>query len=157
MNVLLALKNIPKVVMKAGGKLVTTLGANKPQILFWGGVGLTLTGFGYAVYNATKLHDHLAQKEAKVDEIENNKKDIEKKIQEGDLNEAESTALMTQCNKDLKKAKIDAIVDLCKLMGIPCVIFLGGMVLTIGGHKVLLRRFSAISAAFATLQSTFER
>lgn len=154
MGAIALIKNLPKGIVKFGGKIVTKAKVNKPQIYFCGGMILILTGFGWSIYNATKVPDVMKESEAKVDEINAVK---EEAAQKNDISEENLNAIITAQNKELRKAQFDTIVKMAKLMGIPVSVFLAGLFLTIGGHRELLRRFGALSSAFASLQAAFDK
>lgn len=155
MGMLSLIKSMPKMVAKTTGKLATKVKVNSPQILFWSGLVVTITGFGYAVYSATKVKDAMAESEAKVDEINLRKEEAEKN--ENNLSDEEKNAIIVVCDKELRQTKIDTAWVMFKLLGIPFMIFAGGLSMSVGGHRLLVKRFGQLSAAFATLQQTFDK
>lgn len=136
---------------KAVAKLTFEVTKNKPQLMVYGGIIITTTAFVVAIINATKIKDTAAVSEAKVDELNSNKEEA-LKVSPNTENE-----IIAQYNKDLRKIRLESAWDMFKLMGIPCIMFVGGISLSIGGHRILLKRFGQLSTAFATLQQTFDR
>lgn len=145
MGVLSVIKNVPKLLKQSGGKVLFKLSKNKPQILVGTGVVLTVGGFVWAIINATKVNDVMAEGEQQVN-------DIQEKIE----GEQDATAV-TVLKGDLKKAKVNNIVKMATLMGIPCLVFAGGVALMLGGHIILVRRFGQVSTSLAALQQAFAK
>jgi len=156
MNALAIVNKLPKTFMKFLGKASMKLSKNKPQIMLYGGVTVATIGFVWGIVAATKIHDTMAVEEAKMDAI-NSEKDNALNSTDNDVSEEEQKAIIVKCDKDIWKVRGETAWAMFKLMGIPCILFMGGMALSIGGHVVLLRRFGQLSTAFATLQQTFER
>ena len=145
MSLLSVVKNVPKLVKKTGGKVLFKLSKNKPQLLVGTGAAIAVGGFVWAIISATKVNDVMAEGEKTVN-------DIQEKIDE----ESDSTALTT-LNKDLRKAKCDNIFKMATLMGVPCLVFAGGMAMMVGGHIILVRRFGQVSASLAAIQRAFAK
>lgn len=149
MGMLTVIKNIPKIVTKTSGKALFALKKVKPQIFIGAGAAIAVTSFVWAIANARKIDATMAECEAKVDEIEAKKAEMTEK--------GASSEEMKAVDKELKAAKARGIYKLLTLMGIPCVLFTGGIMIMIGGHMILLRRFGELSTAFATLKQSFDR
>ena len=155
MGMLSAIKTLPRVIRQGGGKLLFKLNKNKPQILFATGVAVTVGGFVWAVVNARKI-------DSVIEEGENAVNDIQYRIDEAsnpenNLDEKQLETTLSALGKEMRKAKRDNIVKMVFLMGIPCLVFSGGIFLIIGGFKVLFVRFGKVSMALASLQEIFER
>lgn len=155
MGALSTIKLLPKAIIKGGGKMLFTLKKNKPQIMVVGGVILTTTAFVWAICNSRKLDNTMAHQEAKTDDIQMRKQEAENS--ENELSEEEKKNIISTCDKELSKVKRESAWKIFKLLGIPCIMFIGGILIIIGGHTILIRRFGELSAAFATLQETFNR
>lgn len=155
MGALAALKAVPKLVVKTGGKALFAMKQNKPQIMLVSGVVITVGSFIWAICNARKIDSAMATTEDKMDDIQ--EKLAETNNTENELPEEEKNAIIVSCNKEIRQVKRESAWLIFKLIGIPCIVFLGGIMIIIGGHVVLLRRFGELSTAFATLQQTFEK
>lgn len=151
MGMLTMIKTLPKVATKAFGKIATTVAKNKPQIMVYSGIAIATTGFVWAIISATKIKDTAAVKEAQIDELNATK---EQALATSPNTETE---IISQYNKDLRKLQLESAWTMFKLMGIPCILFAGGLALSLGGHLILVKRFGQLSTAFATLQQTFEK
>ena len=151
MGMLSLIKTLPQTVTKTAAKVAFKLSKNKPQIMVYGGIAIATVGFVWAIVSATKIKDTVAVEEAKIDEL-NNTKDEALKVSPETENE-----IIAQYNKDLKKIRLENLWLMFKLMGFPCILFAGGIALSVGGHVVLVKRFGQLSTAFATLQQTFEQ
>lgn len=154
MGMISVVKNIPRVLKRGVGKTLFKLDKNKPQLLVGTGVVLMVGGFIWAIVNARKIDEVIAEGENAVN-------DIQDKITEAKFDvktdENEKTTAISILEKDLRKAKVNNITRMGVLMGIPCLMFAGGLSLTIGGHILLVRRFGELSTAFAWLQQSYER
>lgn len=148
MGLVQIIKTLPGTVIKTTGKIVTKVKTNKPQIMLVGGTIAAFTGFALAIIESRKIDGVISANEAKVDDILLRK---EEAVKSGE------NAVIQACDKELKQAKIEGIMKLARMLGIPCVLFAGGIALMIGGHMILLRRFGELSTAFATLQRMYER
>ena len=148
-------KDLPKLLKHGGGKLIFKLEKNKPQLMVVTGAVLLTGGFVLAIANARKMDDVMADGEAKVNDIQMRMQEAANP--ENHLDEKQMKTTLTVLEKDLRKAKADNIVRMAFLMGVPCMIFAGGLCLTIGGHVILFKRFGELSAAFAGLQEVFNR
>lgn len=148
---LTAIKLIPKTLTKVGGKLIFKIKKNEPQLLVALGIGLTTSAFVIGLMNARKLDGTMSETEVKKDEIESKLQETEK------LTEEEKKEIIAACNKELGQVRRESAWKLFKLLGIPCIMFISGIMIILGGHVILIRRFSELGAAFATLQETFNR
>ena len=155
MGMLTVIKNTPKAIMKSGHAAMFALKKTKPQIMVGAGAVMALGGFVWAIINAKKIDATVAENEADIQEIESRIQTVK----DGNTTDENGNELpsLKDLEKSLRNAKIKGIIKMCKLMGIPCLIFAGGLMLCVGGHIILLRRFSELSTAFATLQQTFDR
>lgn len=151
MGIISVMKSIPSAAVKTAGKVGFKLSKNKPQILVFTGVAVATTGFVLAVIGATKLKETTEKNELKLDEAN------AKKQEALEQNNEQTAIIVAECDKDIRKIKWNSALDLIKLLGIPGLMFIGGMSMSVGGHLILLRRFGQLSSAFATLQQTFEK
>lgn len=154
MGMLTVIKNVPKAVVKTAGKTMWLLKKAKPQILVGGGIVVATGAFMLAIVNARKIDKTIEESNAKVDEIEQKKKDIENAA---NLDDAEKKTQMKAVEKELNKARSEAAWKMFVLLGVPVLGFAGGIAMTIGGHKILLARFGQLSASFAALQESYQR
>lgn len=155
MGMLATIKNIPKAIAASGGKLAFKLSKNKPQIMVYGGIMIATGAFIWGIANAMKLSDQQKISEAKMDEIENRKLMAENP--ESEMTSDERTIILANYEKDIRKVKTDAAWMLFKMIGVPSLMFIGGMSLSFGGHIILVKRFGELSTAFATLQESYRR
>lgn len=147
MGMLSVIKNIPRILVRSGGKALFALKKAKPEILVAGGIVISTGAFVLAIVNARKLDATLAETQKKVD-------DILAKKQEIDENDKKA---LKEWEKEYNKARAESIWRVFLLMGVPAIMFAGGIAMTIGGHIVLFRRFGELSVSFAALQQRFDR
>lgn len=155
MGMLSVIKNAPAVFTKTAGKLAFKLSKNKPQLMVYSGIVIATGAFVLAIANATKLKEKMFAIESKTDDIQLKKAEAENP--ENELSDEEKNTIIIACNKDLRKNRVDAAWMIFKMLGVPCILFAGGMSLSLGGHMLLVRRFGELSTAFATLQQSYER
>ena len=147
MGMLSVIKNVPKILTHGGGKVLFALKKAKPEILVAGGIIISTGAFVLAINNARKLNATLAETQKKVDDILAKKAEID----EGDKKS------LREWEKEYNKARAEAIWRVFLLIGVPAIMFAGGIAMTIGGHVVLFRRFGELSVSFAALQQKFNR
>ena len=148
MGIISALKNIPKVLKRGGGKMIFKLEKNKPQLLVGTGVVLMVGGFVWAIVNARKIDNVMEEGEVIVNDIRDKITEAESDVNTDQKEKDTSIAVL---KNDLRKAKTHNIAKMTLLIGAPCLVFAGGLSLTIGGHIILFRRFGEVSTALATL------
>ena len=148
------IRQVPKVLKHSKGAAMFALKKAKPQIFVGVGVAVVTGSFVWAIVNARKIDETIEESNKKVDDIEFRKAEAEKQLADGDKS---MEPILKSLNKELTKAKTESIWKMFVLMGLPCITFAGGVCLTVGGHIIMVRRFGEVSAAFATLQKTFER
>ena len=147
MGILSVIKVLPKVLVRNVNKFTFLVKKAKPELLVAGGVVICTGAFVGAIVNATKLNETLEETRAKVEAIEARRKDIPD-------NDKKS---IIEWERELNKAKAESIWRVFCLIGVPSIVFIGGIAMTIGGHVILFRRFGELSVSFAALQSKFER
>ena len=147
MGMLSVIKAAPKTFLKAGGKALFALKKAKPEILVGGGIVIATGAFIMAICNARKLDAAMAETQARVEAIEAKRKDIPD----------DDKKSLKEWEKELNKAKAEAVWKVFCLIGVPALVFAGGIAMTIGGHVILFRRFGELSVSFAALQNRFER
>ena len=155
MGVLSIIKSTSAVVTKTAGKVAFSISKNKPQILLWTGIGVATTGFVLGMINAIGLKEKMAKAEDKVDDIQQKKAEVQSP--ENEQSEEEKKSIIVALDKDLRKAKVESAGMIFLQIGVPCILFASGILLSVRGHLILVRRFGELSTAFATLQQTFER
>lgn len=147
MGMLALIKTAPKFIVKSGRQLAFLVKKAKPEILVVGGIVVCTGAFVGAMINATKLNQTLEETRAKVEAIEERRKDIndddKKSIREWEI--------------ELNKAKAESVWRVFCLIGVPAIAFVGGLAMTIGGHVILVRRFGELSVSFAALQARFNQ
>lgn len=154
MGMLSVIKAAPKAAIRAVNKTGFALKKVKPQILVGGGIVIAAGAFVLAIVNARKLDSTIAINEAKMDEIEQKKKDIENAV---NIAEEMKKQQLRDVEKELNKVKADGIWKIFCLVGVPSVMFVGGIMMTVGGHMIMVKRFGQVSAALAALQESFSR
>lgn len=147
MGALAVIKNVPKVLIRTSNKTLFLLKKARPEILVVGGLAVATGAFIWGMCNARKLDKTMAETKAKVEEIEAKRNDISD----------DDTKSIHEWEKELNKAKADAVWQVFKLIGAPSLMFIGGMSMAIGGHIELFKRFGELSVSFAALQSKFNR
>ena len=60
------------------------------------------------------------------------------------------------CKKEMRKIYTRAAVSTVKIYALPAGIIVAGCGMILGGHNILRKRYSALSAAYVTLSSGFE-
>lgn len=155
MGMLSLIKNLPKAIRQGGGKIIFKLQKNQPQILVVTGSVVMIGGFVWAIVNARKIDEVMAEGEEKIDDIQFRMDEAVNP--ENNLEEKEMKTMLAVLQKDMRKAKADNILRMAILMGLPILTFTGGLCLTVGGHLILFKRFGEVSTAFAALQQTFDR
>lgn len=155
MNMLSVMKNFPKIIKRGGGKILFKLQKNKPQIMVVSGAAIMIGGFIWAVCSARKIDDTISESENKIAELENRKAEVEKN--EDGLSEKEQKDIIALCDKQIREVKMNSVWQMFLLVGLPSIIFAGGLCITVGGHAILVRRFGEVSTMLASLQSAFDR
>ena len=155
MGMLSMIKAAPKAVAVAVGKTAFALRKVKPQILLGGGIVVATGAFVLAIVNARKMDDVIFESDSKITDLEMRKAEAEK--EENNLSEEEKKSIITMCDKDIRKAKRESTRKMFLLLGVPSVMFAGGIMMIVGGHTVLVRRFGQLSASMAALKESFDR
>lgn len=153
MGMLSLIKAVPAATVRTAGKLMFKLSVKKPQIMVGGGIVIATGAFVLAVVNARKVDAEIARSNAKVDDIEKKKSDVENAA---NLSEEDKAKMLKDIQKELNKAKAEAAWKMFCLLGVPAIGFAGGMAITIGGHRILVRRFGQLSASFAALKESYD-
>lgn len=154
MGVLSVIKSAPKAALRLVNKSTFVLKRAKPQILVGGGILVATGAFVLAIVNARKIDTEMAIVEAKTDELEQKKKDIENAV---NLTDEIKKQQLKEVDKELNKAKAEGIFRMFTLIGVPSLMFAGGVAMTVGGHIILVKRFGQLSVAFASLKESFDR
>lgn len=154
MGLLSVIKAVPSTVVKGTAKAMFRLKTAKPQILVGGGIAIATGAFVIAIVNARKIDTTMAVSNAKVDELEGKRNDISASV---NLSEDEKKEKLREVEKELNKAKAEGIWKMFQLIGVPTLMFVGGVSMTIGGHVILVKRFGQLSAGFAALQDSYNR
>lgn len=149
MGMLSVVKKVPQIIRRGGGKILFKLDKNKPQILVGAGAVIMIGGFVWAIVNARKIDNVIAEGTEKVEAIQQKMNDISA--------EGAKTKELSVLSNDLRKAKAENIVKMGMLMGPPCLAFMGGMGMALSGHILLLGRFGEVSMALSTLQASFDK
>ena len=149
MGMLSIVKTAPRALVKTCNKLIFKTKKVSPQLMVAGGAIITVGAFVWAIVNARKLDATMQEIDARVEETE-------AKLQEA-KEQGRDEKTLKDISKEVAKAKREGIIAICKLMGIPCIMFAGGLIIIIGGHRILLRRFGELSTAFATLKQSYDR
>lgn len=154
MGLLALIKGVPTAATKAVGKVAFKLSKNKPQLLVGAGILVSTTAFVLAIINSKKIDDAVASSNEKIDSLEQKKQDIQNSV---NISTEEIGRQVKELDKEINKAKAESVWKMFCLVGIPSIMFVGGMSMTIGGHIILVRRFGQLSAGFAALQESFNR
>ena len=154
MGMLSVIKAAPKVVIRTVNKTCFLLKKAKPQILVGGGIAIATGAFILAIVNARKIDSTLAINESKMDDLQQKKNDIENSV---NLSEEDKKQQLKEVEKEINKTKAEGIWKMFSLIGVPSLMFAGGVAMTIGGHVILVKRFGQLSVAFASLKESFDR
>lgn len=154
MGFLSIIKAVPSTLTKGTAKVLFKLSKNKPQILVAGGLTIAAGSFVLAILNARKMDATIQASTEKVEGLEQKKNDIAAAV---NLSDEEKKKQLKDVEKELNKAKAEDIWKMFCLIGVPSLLFVGGMSMTIGGHIIMVRRFGQLSAGFAALQESFNR
>ena len=154
MGMLSVIKAAPKAVVRMIGKTTFALKKASPQMLVYGGIAITTGAFFWAIFNARKMDETADAGREKVEKAEQKVTDIQNSV---NLSEDEKKQQLKEAEKELNKAKADAIWKMFLLIGLPVIAFAGGVSMTVGGHKILVKRFGQLSVSFAALKESFDR
>ena len=154
MGMLSVIKAAPRAVIKTVNKTGFLLKKCKPQILVGGGLVIATTAFVLAIVNARKIDSTLAINESKMDDLQQKKTDIENAV---NISDEERKQQIREVEKEINKTRAEGIWKMFELIGVPSIMFAGGIAMTIGGHVILVKRFGQLSVAFASLKETFDR
>ena len=154
MGFLSVIKNAPRAAIRLINKTGFMLKRAQPQILVVGGIVVTTGAFIMAIVNGRKIDSTIAINEAKMDELEQKKKDIENAV---NISDDYKKLQLKDVNKEINKARAEGVWKIFTLIGIPTIAFAGGIAMTIGGHIILVKRFGQLSVAFAGLKESFDR
>ena len=154
MGMLSVIKAAPKALIKTVNKTGFALKKVKPQILVGGGLVIATTAFVLAIVNSRKIDSTLAINESKMDDLQQKKADIENAV---NISDEERKQQIREVEKELNKTRAEGIWKIFSLIGVPSIMFAGGIAMTIGGHVILVKRFGQLSVAFASLKETFDR
>ena len=154
MGMLSVIKNIPKLIKHGGNRLIFAVKKAKPEIMVAAGAVITTGGFVWAIVNARKMSEVMEESAQKTNDIQNRITAAEEANTNGDES---AKSLLKELNRELKRAQLDGIKKMFLLMGLPVLTFAGGLVVMVGGHVVLVRRFGEVSALFAALEDKYNR
>ena len=154
MGVLSVIRHAPRAALRLINKAGFALKKASPQLLVGGGIVVMTGAFVLAIVNARKIDSTTAINEAKMDELEQKKKDIEEAV---NLTEEEKKNQLKETEKELNKAKAEGIWKIFCLVGVPSLAFVGGISMVVGGHVIIVKRFGQLSALFAGLKESFDR
>lgn len=154
MGVLSVIRHAPRATLRLINKAGFALKKASPQLLVGGGIVVMTGAFVLAIVNARKIDSTTAINEAKMDELDQKKKDIEGAV---NISDDEKKMQLKELDKELNKTKAEGIWKIFCLVGVPALAFAGGVSMTIGGHVVLVKRFGQLSAFCAGLKESFDR
>ena len=154
MGMLSIFKAAPKAAIKVLNKTGFALKKATPQIMVIGGVVVAGGAFIWAIFNARKMDQTIAEGNEKVEAAEQKVRDISEAV---NLTDEEKKKKLKEAEKELNKAKADSVWRMFLLIGLPSFAFAGGIAMTVGGHMILVRRFGQVSALLAATQESFMR
>ena len=154
MGVLSVIKHAPKAAIRLVNKTGFLLKKASPQLLVGGGLVIATGAFVLAIVNARKIDSTVAINEAKMDELEQKKKDIQSAV---NITDDIKKQQMKDIDKEINKARADGIMKIFWLIGVPALAFAGGMSMTIGGYVIIVKRFGQLSTFCAGLMESFKR
>ena len=154
MGVLSVIKHAPKAAIRLVNKTGFLLKKASPQLLVGGGLVIATGVFVLAIVNARKIDSTVAINEAKMDELEQKKKDIQSAV---NITDDIKKQQLKDIDKEINKARADGIMKIFWLIGVPALAFAGGMSMTIGGYVIVVKRFGQLSTFCAGLMESFNR
>lgn len=154
MGVLTIIKNAPKAAIRLVNKTGFALKKASPQLLVGGGLVVMTGAFVLAVVNARKIDSTIAINEAKMDELEQKRKDIE---MAANITDEIRKQQLKEVDKEINKARADGIMKMFWLIGVPALAYLGGMSMSVGGYVIVVKRFGQLSTFCAGLMESFNR
>lgn len=154
MGVLSVIKHAPKAAVRLVGKAGFALKKASPQLLVGGGLVVMTGAFVLAIVNARKIDSTIAINEAKMDELEQKRKDIEAAV---NITDDLKKQQLKEVEKELNRAKTDGIMRMFWLIAVPSLAFLGGMSMSVGGYVIVVKRFGQLSTFCAGLMESFNR
>jgi len=131
-------------ITRAFGAAQLALKANAPTIMVVGGVISMGVGSVIACQKTLKVEEVLANHTPELEKIKQGE-DLELKSYDAD-----------SARSDRIKVYTRAAWDLTKLYAIPGTLFLAGVALVFGGHRIMLKRNATLALAFTGLQKTFD-
>lgn len=154
MGFLSVIKHAPKAAVRLVGKAGFALKKASPQLLVGGGLVVMTGAFVLAIVNARKIDSAIAINEAKMDELEQKRKDIEAAA---NITDDLKKQQLKEVEKELNRAKTDGILKMFWLIAVPSLAFLGGMSMSVGGYVIVVKRFGQLSTFCAGLMESFNR
>lgn len=154
MGFLSVIKHAPKAAIRLVNRSVFLMKKASPQLLVGGGLAIATGAFVLAVINARKIDSTTAINEAKMDELEQKKKDVEAAV---NMDDGEKKKLLKDIEKEINKTRAEGIWKIFCLVGVPALAFAGGLSMTVGGHIILVKRFGQLSVFCAGLKESFDR
>lgn len=131
-----------KTITLAFGKAQLVAQKNSPAVLFVVGIGGVVGGAILASRATLKARDVLEKKVSMIEDIKGIKETSNEYSQQDEI-------------RDLSIVYADIVVDLTKLYG-PAIIVGGiGIACLTGSHRILTKRNAALTAAYATLERTY--
>lgn len=154
MGMLSVIKAAPRMVVRTFGKTAFALKKASPKLLVYGGLTIATGAFIWAIIDARKIDETADAGREKVEAAEQKVKDIQSAV---NLSDEEKKKSLKEAEKELNKARAESVWKMFLLMGLPVMAFAGGMAMTVGGHRILVRRFGQLSVSFAALKESFDR
>ena len=129
---------------RAYGAIKLAAQANAPALMTGGGVALMAAGSVAACRQTLKIEEVLEPHTVLLE-----------RVQEGESLELESYG-PDAARADRIKIYTRVILDLGKLYAVPGIMFVGGAGLVFQGHRVMVKRNTALAVAFTGLKSLFD-
>ena len=146
-----ALKDVGFRIFKPAIKVCSKIKVNKPEVMMGAGVIMVIGSFVWIAINATKIPETANETAEKVSDIED---EYTCKLEETDDQHFDD--LITQQRKDLRKARVDGIIRMGKLILPPTITMLVGVSLGVKGHMVRKKEVIVLTTAAKSLQETFK-
>ena len=171
-NPIKAVVTVGKKMIRPAVKIARNMKAKRPEIYVIGGVIFILTAFGLVAYESTKAPEAMAKGQEKLDalkskkaELENTEKEIKipVSVKDEDGNEiyvnqyrlmsSEERAIqLSQVNKDIQGARIEAIWMVGRLYVLPLILLLIGLGFDLRGVHILRKENVALAATVGGLE-----
>ena len=129
-------------------KLGKKLGHVKPEIVMGAGIIAVTAGFIWMAVEARKIDKVMEEGTERLEEAQN-KYDTQKVEHPEEYNEQEE-------KKELSKIRFGNVIDMTRIFAGPTLVFIGGLILIVKGHKILRVMYAAQGVALKATEEMFK-